>query len=254
MQQHARIAAQHRQRRAQIVGEGRVEALALLHLPPHHAVVFPKGPAHFLKGGAQCAHLVPPVPVDGKVQVLFGNLARSHIQKRNRPLELSAVKQGRTQRCSAAVAEGKAQDGQHRKHHAHGALLLVHQRNHGDQIGFCPALIPGRLPHVAQRHARGHAVALGQRNLHTLGVENAVVHAVLVGPHLVAAVLRDFVFLIGVPVIPGIAVHAQVFKAGDAQRADQRRQSKGHQRIRPKGRPKRPVPESFPLLPHSTHL
>ena len=87
------IAPEHRQRRAQVVGKGRGQALALLHRLPDLEVACIELPAHLLKGRTQSAQFVIAAVIDGEGQIVFRDLLRGFGELLDRHAQLPAVEQ-----------------------------------------------------------------------------------------------------------------------------------------------------------------
>ena len=88
------------------MGEGGVEAAALLHLRPVLAVEREQGGAHLLKGLAETAQLVATGDFHREAEVVFRDLGRGGVQYLDGPLELAPVEDYGAEDYAAEVGYG----------------------------------------------------------------------------------------------------------------------------------------------------
>ena len=98
------VAPEHCQGRAQVVGEGGVQAFPLLHLPPHPREAVRQRRPHGLEGRTELPQLVLPLIGQAEVQVIGGNLLRRILQLPQRlPEPIPVEQEGGTQDAERRV-------------------------------------------------------------------------------------------------------------------------------------------------------
>ena len=153
------------------MGEGGVEAAALLHLRPVLAVEREQGGAHLLKGLAETAQLVATGDFHREAEVVFRDLGRGGVQYLDGPLELAPVEDDGAEDDRAEVGDGYRQD-----------------------LDGAGRVVEGRVPGAVLRHDEEAALVACEAALAVGDAAPAYFHALRVVDDVPLGVLRIAVF------------------------------------------------------------
>lgn len=138
-------AAQDGKRGAQVVGEGGIQAAALLHLRPVLAVELQQRGAHLLKGLAQPPQLVAAGDLHREAQVVFRDLLRRGVEYLYGPPELAPVEDDGAENYGAEVGDGYGQGLEQAAHIVDGLVLgaVLGHDYHAAHVAHQAALVIG---------------------------------------------------------------------------------------------------------------